>query len=217
MPGFIPMIGDVLQVKTRCFFVNQVSLNVLHYSVNAYVGAGLNLVEIADKLSARLSTDYRALMSSEVTYEGLSVQNITPARTVPYNSVTGKGVGTVGTKSCPSQTSFIIKLRSALAGRRNIGHVYPGFPAANFQDFQGRITQAGQDALADLATDLGPSLLLANGPDSVQLQLCIRHPDKNVPLPGTPDATPAYECIPSTLWATQRRRGDYGAANRPFP
>lgn len=215
MAGFKPQVNDMIQVRVCCYSSTQIALNILHYRVVALVNTGLDLQQIATFLSLRFSNIYKAVMSNQTKYRGVGVSNLSPPRTVEYVDVAndGPGLGTLGT--APTQTSYLLRLRGNLAGRKGVGHVYPGFVRSDYVTVAGNLTALGLADLRTIAEDIGPELTCQQGNDSTLLALNIRNADVNVPLPQTPQGTPVYTIYPSPIFATQRRRGSFGANNLP--
>lgn len=215
MAGYLPAIGDLLQFRVCCYTPSQIALNIVHYKVVAVTGVGLNLDEFAVWADLAWKAGYKALMGSPSKWRGVGVQNLMPARTREYSSIAGDGVGTAGTTMAPTQTSWLIRLRGALAGRKGVGHVYPGFPGGTFLNAAGEQTAPGLAAITNVAANFGPQLIAEAGVNTSTLDMQIRNADTDIPVPKTPTSTPVYQLYPAPLWATQRRRGDFGKQNLP--
>ena len=215
MAGFTPRVGDILQIRTVCYTATQIAMNVLHYRVSALVNVGLTLDQIATAFSFDVAGKYKALMSSISKYRGVGVCNLMPPRTVEYVSTAhdGPGLGTTG--NVPTQTSYIIRNRGNLAGRQGVGHIYPGFPRLDYSSIGGTPTAAAVADLTQLAEQLGPTVTLEQGASTTIMDLIIRNKDTQLPLPQTPTGTPVFQMYPATIFATQRRRGSFGASNIP--
>lgn len=215
MAGFTPAVGDLLEVRVVCYTPSQIALNVLHYEVTAQVGAGATLASIAASFAAGCSLLYRALMPSVASFRGIGVRNLMAPRTIEFTDAASDGVGSVGADLAPTQTSYILAMSGTLAGRSNTGHSYPGFPSADYLTATGGMTAPGLAALTALATFLFTPGPQGAGADLATLVLATRHPDVIVATVHLPQWTRVFSLRPAPIWATQRRRGQFGRQNIP--
>lgn len=204
----VPDVNDVLRVILASWFDGQYGLNIRYYAVTAIGGDGLTEFALANALKTEFGPLYQPMLTDNALFLGVSVRNLT--RTPAAAAVTSSGgslTGTSGEEALPTQVSGIITLRSALAGRANRGRLYIPFPSEDDNDAETvRPTAAyiaNATALANaLALDFQPII----GADSVTMVPIIK--------PGGPtDRVPIISAIAREAWATQRRRGDYGARN----
>jgi len=212
MPGTTPIVGDLLQIRVSCRAAEQLSLNVLHYAVEAVVGGGLTLLQLADTFSTSVSGQYRNWMPVSAAYEGVTVQNVTPPITDPRESALGAGAGTSPGKLLPRQASGLISTLTGFGGRPNRGRVYVGLLVDSLTDANGNLLGAGTAQLQTLADALGPLKVLTVGGTSTSLRLTVRHPNTLPPV-VQPQFTPVTALVAQGKIATQRRRGDYGSPN----
>lgn len=214
--AFIPVAGDYLQFRVCCYVPTQIALNILHYRVLSTVGGAMDINQAATAFSSLVAIQYKALMSSQASFRGVGCTNLSVPRTREYAGVANAGVGTAGALNSQTQVSWLIRLRGANAGRKSIGHIYPGFPSQTYVTAAGEQTAAGLIVLTNLASQFGPSLVLTSGANALNMEMVIRNKDLTVPVPKTPTGTDVFQLYPAPLWATQRRRGDFGRAN-PLP
>lgn len=211
MPGTTPAVNDFLQIRVNCQAASQLSQNVLHYKVTSTAGGGLTLAQIGTQFVATVGAQYRAWMPATATFNGVTVQNLTPPKTDPRETV-GGGAGTAVGNLAPRQASGLIRTNTGLGGRANRGRIYIGFMSADSIDADGELTAGGLATLFGLANLLGPTVVLTIGALGVVLQLVVRHPDTPGPI-IVPVSTDVTAMQAQQLIATQRRRGDYGRQN----
>lgn len=214
MPGLLPIVGDVLQVKFCCDSESQISLNLLHYRVQSVAGVGAPLTDIATFFDITMAAGYKGLMSILSRYRGVGVTNLTPPASVEVATTGNAGVGDETTGDLPTQVSFLISLKTAKRGRGYRGRVFPGFPATTFINGDGGMNALGIAAITAWFSALPfTATVSAAGGNTTTLELGIYRRQENK-LPLNP---PQFEkCTFGTWrekWATQRRRGDFGRAN----
>jgi hypothetical protein len=217
MPGIIPQVGDIVQIRVVCFTIDQVALNVTHWRVASTSGAGQSLQQIASKFDTDLATVYKGLMPPAASFRGVGATNISGVRTVEENSVAGAGIGTIaGTNLVPEQVSGLISWKTGSAGRHYRGRIYPGFLSAGYIDNAGRLTSSGRNQLDLIRLAYGLVKLVFTGADQCNLQLVLLHrPTPARPIPPNSQTTDVTSSTRSELLASQRRRGDYGPTNQP--
>lgn len=214
MAGTTPAVGDLLQCRSVAYTPDQIAMNVLHYEVVATAGVPLTLAAIAVLFATRTHTQYKNLMPTSAKYRGCDFRNLMPPSTLAYADVTHDAVGNTGTDLTPTQSSLLIRNQGNFAGRKFIGHIYPGFISADFVDVDGSLLPLGFAALDALKAVLGPTFVLLGDTGQVSLALTIRHPNTLGPV-IVPQWTRVLEMQSSELIATQRRRGNFGAHNVP--
>jgi hypothetical protein len=215
MPGFVPIVGDYIQMRTCQYTPRQVALNITTWRVGTVAGGGLDLNQIAGAMDGLFAPVYKPMMPPTASWRGVGIRNLTPLMTVEFPSTGFDGVGTAGGGLSGTQVSWLISLRTPLAGRRNRGRIYPGFPSALFFAGDGSMTGPAAILIANLASVYGPNILLTVGARATSLDLQVRHPDTAIPIPFTPIGTGVISVNPVTRWATQRRRGEEGRENIP--
>lgn len=200
--------NDVYLARMICACGDQVSVNVRHYFVTQTQGNGGTDEEIAAALSAIMAPAYPPLMSSAAQYMGLEVQKIHPLPpSNPVPSVVGAGPGIDATEPLPRQSSGLITLTTAFAGRAYRGRLYVPFPSEGFNEAPiGRPTVDYSIKLVTLAERLILPISTAGPVDNNTLVPVLWHrSDRSV--------TFITNYIARSVWATQRRRGSYGRPN----
>lgn len=204
-------LGDIIRLRIGCYTATQAAINTIHYKVIEVNGASASDADAALLFNATLAPLMKNLMSVEANYQGVSVQRIYPGTpTVPQQSVSLSGPGLIAGTILPTQVSGIISFRTALAGRSQRGRMYIPFPAED-SSLSGIPVAAYETALGNLAAQLVVSSLLipgTMGPDNCRLQTVLWHRATN-----SSDPINAYKV--RAKFATQRKRGEYGARNIP--
>lgn len=198
--------GDLYQVRFYCSQADQVAINVRHYSIRG-VDDDATDNDLADALATNFAGPYKAALSGEAEYRGLSVQRLQPGeKSTELFKTTGAGAGTGTGDVLPRQVSGLIALVTEFAGRSFRGRVYVPFPGEDDNAIDGAITGG---YLAKLNA-LGAEYIRTIRP---------------VKPGGTLDAVPVIYSrksegrIDAVGWrarlgfATQRRRGFFGAKN----
>lgn len=216
MPGPIPETGDALRIKvfTYCNSLDQLGLNTLYYKVTGSVG-GMTITQIAEAFAVRVGPLYKSWMSDRSVFLGTSCQNLTGDISIEATSTQERGAGTEGSLMCPGQVSGLIRYKGSVyvagtTGKFYVpkGRIYVPFPARSWLTLDGDMGAPGLAQLQALAPLLGPTPTLTqfHGTATVSLWLASRRVfNGTYSLMGPP--------IASDSWATQRRRGDFGARN----
>jgi len=212
VPGLNPIIGDFIEARVHCNSDFQLSLNVLHYELTAQIGGALTLGQMCTAFSAAIAPALKAWMPAAATYSFMTLQNLSPPKSVAVLSSVGSGVGTAAGNLVPRQVSGLARYRTDFAGRSNLGRSYIGFVADSSITPNGELTAGGITLLQAVMASYGRILNLTQGAVTTSMILSIRHPDNPGP-PPTPRWTQVTATAASVLLATQRRRGDYGRPN----
>lgn len=212
MPGTTPVVNDLLQLRVNCQAASQLSQNVTHWVVTSTVGGGMSLGQLADAMFIHFRDVYKAWMPVTAFYNGVSLQNVTPPRTDPFEGAGAAGAGGAIGNLEPRQASGLIRTLTGLGGRANRGRIYIGFLASSSVDASGELDAGGFALITGIANAYGPSITYTLGPLQTQVQLTVRHPD-TLPPARVPVFTQVTSIQPQLLIATQRRRGDYGRQN----
>lgn len=209
--GVTPIVGDIIQARIRLRATSQLAMNVLHYRVIAVAGGGLSVSQMAQDIGLQFYAVYKFWMPANADYHSTQVQNLTfPASVQAQDDLILPGIA--AGNMVPRQVSGLISLSTNTAGRRERGRIYVGFPSSAYVDANGELTAAGLVILSNIASVVGPGLVVTAGAASTNLQLVIRHPD----VPGPPPIVNGSDVTTVRAeegLATQRRRGDFGRPN----
>lgn len=200
-------------VYARCG--DQLGINVRHFQVISIAGApDMELIiPVVDDL---IGSVLKNCMSEDAEFLGVTWQHInaTPVL-IPLTDPTGAGAGTVPSAVLPRQTSGICTLRSTTVGRAFRGRIYVPFPGTGTN----MVVDGESRPTADYVTDIGLYGLIFVG---LALYAEPLTPTNNIELQGvvvasgaTVATTQLDSVLPRPRWATQRRRGSYGATNLP--
>lgn len=200
-------INDVFQVRIVSFLGVQFAYNVLHYEVVTKGGDGAPLSEIAAAMSSVLLPSYFPLLVSTATVKGVDVQKIWPLPiSVLHPYPDDGGLGTAEGDALPKQTCGVVTKRTLKAGPHYRGRVYIPFPAETDNTSAGVPTAGYLTKLDDWAQVADDTVLAEDGADTNALLPVIYNR-------LTHETTVIDRCVRRTKWGTQRRRGDFGAAN----
>jgi len=199
-------INDIVECKIICLANNQIGEFVLHYRISAVGAPEPTVTDIAGQVQDTFKDDVIAIISQKATYAGATAQRIWPTRSVRgdyFVPITGTG----STSLLPTQTSGLITKFTTLAGRKNRGRSYIPFPGESDSDDNGAFPNtAYKTKLDNIAALIGQQIITAVGGGSVTMDPVIYHrsTQTSIALAGAQKRN---------QWATQRRRGAYGAAN----
>lgn len=200
-------VGDILQVTFLCRFGDQVGLNVRHYRVSAQTLNPPTFQATADALSTIFGPLYRDCLSDKAVYGLTRVQKIRPTPpTLPIESAIGFGAGNRPGDPLPKQVSGLISLRTMFAGRAFRGRAYIPFPDEQANDATAVPTPGYIIAITALGSAMIMSRTVVEGANSWTLDPIIFNR-----VSGGFTVLLAHQ--ERTVWATQRRRGSFGASN----
>jgi len=208
-------VADLVRVRIYTSQSNQLGENVLDYTTALPVG-GMTDKDLADAYSTGLAPLMKAWLCSTATYRGISLQITRAAQLfVAVTSNLGSGIGTGLADPMPRQVCGITTKLTDLARSANRGRVFWPFPFKDPGDLVGNPTVAQRGLMEAIASQVLLERAYAAGPKSITIRPVIVH--KRLPIPlVTPDPTPITGFHTTQKWATQRRRGDFGAPNQ-FP
>lgn len=209
MPTTITL-NSIWRARVVCYLPNQVSVNVLHYICTTAAGAGGTDTTFAAGLDALLSPLVKALIDEAAFWRGVSVQQISPPPpTLPAVVTVNDGPGTALGDLLPAQVSGIITKQTPLAGVKFRGRMYVPFPSETDNNSNAPTASYGT-RLTSLALALSDAIVAGVGGDTSDMTPCLYHrSDGSITL--------ITQARANTLWATQRRRGNYGKLNAvPF-
>lgn len=202
-------VGDLLSVQVVGASATQVAINTVHYQVVAEAGAGVPVGIIATQMDTLLHAAYKALMSAQATYRGVMVTKIWPLpRSVRGEENQNAAIGQVAGDGLPWQVSGVLSFSTAFGGAKYRGRVYIPFPGEADNDNTQAPIAGYVTRLTTLLNLWLASQVINNGGNSVTITPGIYHR-------GDHTFTPFNTGLAKQLWATQRRRGNYGRENAP--
>lgn len=204
--------NDILTVRMWCQDAEQASVNTWYYRADTDVGLGGDDAVAAALLDTTLAPLIKPMLNNNVVYRGVTLQ--IHRLTQDYIAQVGNahsGAGTGGAISLPRQTAGLTSWKTALAGRAFRGRTYWPFPSSSHDVGDGSPT-AGYTTLATAMTAAVEGVaFLGDGTNYTNVHFVLRaKPTRGVPW----STTSIIQGQVSTFWATIRRRGSYGRANR---
>lgn len=202
-------IGDVYETRVITSCQGQIGINVRQYLVDDIVLPGdAEPVDLAESISVNIQSTYRALMTAQALFHGVSVQRIHPApvQAVYYSDNLGIA-GTVTGDALPTQIAGLLQLRAPMPGRTGYLRSFHPFPAEADSDVDGLPT-AGYITRLNAMGDLYLSLTTpaAAGRAGFTLKGC-----RMSFLTGLPVTLNFRKAMSG--WSNQRRRSFYGKKN----
>jgi hypothetical protein len=205
-------VNDIYRITLGTQWGNQAGLMVSHWVTTAEDGNGASQQEIANKFDTEFRIPMLPLLHVGAFWYGAKAQKIYPGgAAVPSLSTAPIAAGTGGLAGLPPQVSGLITLRTAFAGRAYRGRQYVPFPSEQASDdTTGRPTTAYNTALNGLAAKYVLEMVVGASPNVTRLRCGIFRRSNN---------TINYVLSTSSrgIWATQRRRGDFGRTNPSGP
>jgi len=211
-------VGDYIRVRvwTRVLAESQAAVNSLWYIVAAVGGTPATDLDVATQLDTSIAPGYKPLLSADAEYRGVQAQitQVVPpyrAKNAVQESNSHAGVGTGGTSLLPSQTCGLGRFATDLAGRQARGRMYYAFPSQASDTGLGVPNTTYIAALASLTGFFAAGVAISvTGRTATLLRVLIHQPNKaGVTLPPSPVQSSSV----SSLWATQRKRGNFGRHN----
>ena len=203
-------LQDIYKVRVVCTLQEQTAYNVSHWRITAVAGAGLTDQVIADKFALHFQATLIALMTNAARYWGVGAQKVQPA---PVGNEFFNGnrnvAGTAGAGIEAKQVAGYFNLKTAFAGRSQIGKKYIPFVDSNDTDINTGAPTAGfMVRLGAHAAQYSNAVTFPSGADSLTFTPVVYHRTG-----GTADSI--VTATAKQKWATQRRRGDFGRKNPP--
>lgn len=212
--------GMICEETVFCRLGNQLGVMRRHWLIAAVTAGGVTDLDIAAARDNPISVALLPCLATAAEFRGISWQiRWSPTSTIPFIRQFGTGGQGVGTGAAgdpmPKQVAGIISIRTPLAGTKYRGRMFVPFPSegANDPDQQPSAAYVALlDTLASLWVGVETVIVGAGSADIIPI---IWH--QNDPEPPLNIPQPSYHEIESAsgklYWGTQRRRGDYGAAN----
>lgn len=207
--GGTPLPGQVIKSQMFLWCNDQLAISGLDFSVTAITGTGADAGEVAAQLASNLDGILVQMTAPAVRVLGWKVSQVVTSGAWLPGIAQDTVVGLAGTNSLPTQVCGIVTWLSLLAGPANRGRSYIPFPADVFQDSDMSPTGAYLTLLTNLADvwRATSGIIGAGGTTSLSPVIFSR---------TAITATPINDRRINDLWATQRRRGNYGIPNLPI-
>jgi hypothetical protein len=206
-------VGFVYNVATYCTLDAQASINRRSWYVSSLTGVPCDEGDLAHNVSQAQAAPYKALLTDPAKYAGVVVTRDKRYGVSPFPadilSNLGNGVGTAGATPLPKQTSGLFSVYTPFQGKHFRGRMYVPFPDAADNTVDGIPTAGYLVRLGTLATVfITPLSFVGLGGGLCTIVCCLvsTGPPIRNPILTSFTVRPA--------WATQRKRGDYGKANK---
>jgi len=207
--------GDVYETVFVVALGTQTALPRRHYRVAGMAGTGPTQTQIATAIDALIAPLIKPTLVITARYRGSMTARVFPVpRVVTSNITANAGDGIVAGDPLPGQVSGIITLRTLNAGRKYRGRFYVPFPGEADNAPTGVPTGSYQTALDTLGTALVQTIVgVGSGGNTANLEPVLakftyaNHEVQSV------QTFLLDSRIGRPRWATQRRRGNYGAQN----
>ena len=201
-------VADNIMVQVLCTFPGQIASTLRNWVVESIVGAGsVTFGDIATAMDSDFAPLYKALLCNPASYYGVAVRRFAPVLANPDSwaySKANTGIGTAGAIPLATQSTGLLHITTTkLKGR---GRVYLPFPSASDAQADGTATAGYLTRANALGTYLSGNVLVVNGATTATLRPVIYVASSAAFLPV--DTVTARDA-----WATQQRRGSFGALN----
>jgi len=200
-------VGNILELRVWVNDGNQASVNTFHYQVNVVSAPPATDQDVASAFDTAMAPLYKPFLNNNATYRGCTCQVINPLPIKIDVIATGfPGAGTGGAVASAHQVSGLTSWYSATAGRRGRGRTYWPFPPTAFTSGDGTPTAGSVTIMDNIASAVfGFSTIVASGR---QATIAFGIWSRSLRV-----LTPVTTRITRGVWATQRKRGNFGRPN----
>jgi hypothetical protein len=208
MPGRIIAVNDLVKVRIVSQLEEQVAINTLFYKCFGVATTSAHESDMATAFDTAVAAAYKSCLTNSAIYRGVGVQVQNPTLSVEQETIASQGDGVGGVGFLPKQIAVIIHFQSAIAGPKGRGRIYVPFVPTLF-NVLGKPTAAAILDYAALALAIPQIMVIdGGGGGTASMELVVRNART---LNGYSVDTKTAQ----GLFATQRRRGDYGRINSP--
>jgi hypothetical protein len=197
--------GDDIRVNFFLYDAPQVGIFGVDYHVDS-IGGTPTAGQVALGMYGHVTAALQVLVAIPCLFLGVKVTSRTLSAVRLPGIATGTDVGSDGPNSGPKQASGIIHIATDRAGPSGRGRCYVPFPSVAAPDVDGTPTTTYVVALNALADDLFNIAGIGQGADNISASQQVYHR-------LTSTATLSFVGVGKKLFATQKRRGDYGRVN----
>jgi len=200
--------GEIYLATFYSWVDGQLGLTGVHYSAGPVIGVAPTYGDMAYQLQTVNDSLFQAVMAVAADILGCRVTQVRPVVTphplagVATSTSSGSGANPV----MPTQVSGIISVKGPFASRKGVGRNYVAFPSTVEQDADGTPTAAYVSQLQTLANSLYSSINITGAGGS-----CLMDPVTWTRATATANVVSSNTA--KKLWATQKRRGDFGRQN----
>jgi hypothetical protein len=200
------IINDKLRFTVYNWLDDQYGLMTVAGVVSSLTGL-VYAGDVAHAYQSAIDAALQACMPIDAKLLGTRVTFLNRLAPRPLAGVaTSTSTGSTANPALPTQVSGIISLRGDIASRHGRGRVYVPFPAVTDHDATLRPTAVYLGHLNALAAGMFSTVTFTSGVNTATVQIGIF--DRRAGTLTTISSVHAKQ-----VWATQRRRGDYGRKN----
>lgn len=214
--GILAGIGTTYRMSCYAYLQGQVGVCNVAFKLDVVVGAGGDrLGDTCLAIYNGMVTQWKAAISDSAVSIGAKLSQLSPGVKPLPGIVTDGGACTGGAGALPQQVSGIIKSNTSVAGRAYRGRIYVPFPYAASVDTDFTPLAAYVVKIGNLAASWITGQNVTPTATTYQFIPVIWH--RKAGKSGTPAANtfdPIVGTIGEKMWATQRRRGDFGRLNQ---
>jgi len=186
----------------------QTALNDLYYNATSISGGGATDVDFAAAVSTAFAAGYKALIEPLCGFAGVRVSRVAPTITPSFLDATDAGAGTNASTMLPTQVTAVLTKGTPFAGRKYRGRIYFPFPTAADVGAGGVVSGGYIAVLAVLCAQFLSNITAGSAGNTAVMTPVLWHR-------STRSTTQLTNFSVSSLWGTQRRRGNYGRPNGP--
>jgi hypothetical protein len=206
----VATVGSFLRSTWFTARDDQLGMMDVAWRISASTLAGVFLGDVADAIVTNTAVDLSVILGLNTAELGVKVSQLGTTSPGLPGIASSVLTGAAGTGILPAQVSGLITLNTLLAGRKGRGRVYVPFIGNAYQDTDDTPTAALVTDMATFMTDwLSLSLVNGTGGGTINVFPIIWHRATN-----THTDIDAFRA--NKLFATQRRRGNYGRLNPPI-
>jgi hypothetical protein len=206
--AYIDTLGDVLRVTMAAVYRGQqVEEMNMHYQCTLSGGSDSRAL-VLSAIDAIVTAHIVPTMNGSMKYWGSKASIVEgPIKPLPVTTNPATAGGT-SNASLPTQVRGLVRLVTALMGRKQRGRLFVFTPDYTEADSDGNPTSAYQSALAAFATSLIAGFTAAG---SSWVPVIYHRPKASPPTPFSVTSVTAFTINPK--FATQRRSGQLGRVN----
>lgn len=202
--------GNVLRANLWMALQNQVGICGCAFACTGDTGFGITAGEFANVIQTATDPKQQLLLNTTTLILGCKTTFLPPGQINKAGIASSTSVGSLSAVPLPTQDTGIVSLNTLKSGRAYRGRFYFPFPLVSQLDATDSTpTAAYVTALKNLADALVKTWNVVGAGGTATLVPTIYHRANQ-----TNDQIIGY--VAKKLWATQRRRGDYGRLNSPI-
>jgi len=207
--------STLLELRIYCKQGAQVSVNTLHWLPSAVSGPTVTEADFLAAVEPIYAPLWKGLINNNATYEGMTMQIITPPISLASRNNLSTGFGTGGATSAATQTAGLIRWGTGLGGRKYRGRLFMPFPSTSEDGSAGFPNAGYMIGLAAIKDEYVGHTSWTLGGGAQTINPVLRHRKDKAGVVSPPTVIFTGEGFQA--WATQKKRGFFGRPNvSPF-